>query len=206
MDRELLGTLKALSDASRLRIVGLLAGRPHAVEELAAALDLSAGTVVHHLKRLRAAGLVDARPSHPYVEYSLKLDALQRLGRQLDDLEHAGEDDAASLPGPDGESLPAYDAKVLRAFVAEGRLTSIPAQEKKRDVVLRFLLDRCFGDDREYPEKEVNQLLALYHPDVASLRRYLVESAYMTRDRGVYRRARAGSATGGERREEGATG
>ncbi|HKG56461.1 MAG TPA: metalloregulator ArsR/SmtB family transcription factor [Candidatus Limnocylindrales bacterium] len=189
MDRALLATLKALSDASRLRIVGLLAARAYAVEELAAALDLSAGTVVHHLKRLRAAGLVDARASHPYMEYTLRLDALQRLGRQLDDLEHAGEDDAVTLPGPDGQALPAYDAKVLRAFLVDGRLSSIPAQEKKRHVVLRFLLDRCFVEDRDYPEKEVNQRLALYHADVASLRRYLIESGYLTRDGGVYRRA-----------------
>jgi DNA-binding HxlR family transcriptional regulator len=189
MDRELLATLKALSDASRLRIVGLLAARSYAVEELAAALDLSPGTVVHHLKRLRAAGLVDARSSHPYMEYTLRLDALQRLGKQLDDLEHAGEDEGASLPGPDGEALPAYDAKVLRAFLVDGRLESIPAQEKKRDVVLHFLLDRCFVEDRDYPEKEVNQRLALFHPDVAALRRYLVEGGFMTRDRGVYRRS-----------------
>lgn len=188
MDRDLLITLKALSDASRLRIVGLLAARPYAVEELAAALDLSPGTVVHHLKRLHSAGLVDARPIHPYVEYSLRLDALQRLGQQLDDLEHAGEERGASLPGPDGETFPAYDAKVLRAFVVDGRLESIPAQEKKRAVILRFLVDRCFTEDRGYPEKEVNQRLALYHPDVASLRRYLVEGRLMTRAAGEYRR------------------
>ena len=87
MDRELLTAPKALSDASRLRIVGLLAARPYAVEELAAALELAPGTVVHHLKRLQAAGLATARPNHPYVEYSLRIDALQQLGRKLDELE-----------------------------------------------------------------------------------------------------------------------
>jgi ArsR family transcriptional regulator, arsenate/arsenite/antimonite-responsive transcriptional repressor len=188
MDHELLTALKALSDASRLRIVGLLAARPYAVEELSAALELSPGTVVHHMKRLRAAGLVDARPAHPYVEYSLKIAALQGLGRKLDELEHAGDEQGASLPGPDGEALPAYDAKVLRAFLVDGRLASIPSQEKKRDVILRFLLDRCFGEDRAYPEKEVNQRLALYHPDVASLRRYLVDTGLMVRSAGQYRR------------------
>jgi DNA-binding transcriptional ArsR family regulator len=188
MDHELLTALKALSDASRLRIVGLLAARPYAVEELSAALELSPGTVVHHMKRLRAAGLVDSRPAHPYVEYSLKIAALQGLGRKLDELEHAGDEQGASLPGPDGEALPAYDAKVLRAFLVDGRLASIPSQEKKRDVILRFLLDRCFGEDRAYPEKEVNQRLALYHPDVASLRRYLVDTGLMVRSAGQYRR------------------
>ena len=188
MDHELLTALKALSDASRLRIIGLLAARPYAVEQLAAALELTPGTVVHHVKRLRAAGLVDARPAHPYVEYSLRIDALQQLGRKLDELEHGADEVGASLPGPDGEALPAYDAKVLRAFLVDGRLASIPAQERKREVILRFLVERCFPEQRSYPEKEVNQRLALYHPDVASLRRYLVDTVLMTRAGGQYRR------------------
>jgi DNA-binding transcriptional ArsR family regulator len=188
MDDELLTILKALSDASRLRIVGLLAGRPHAVEELSAALELAPGTVVHHLKRLEAAGLVTSRARHPYMEYALRLERLHEVGRRLGELERTTEQ-AALLPGPDGELLPAFDAKVLRAFVVDGRLASIPAQEKKRLVVLRYLRERCFAEDRPYPEKEVNARLALLHPDVASLRRYLIEAGLMTREAGVYRRA-----------------
>lgn len=191
MDRELLVTLKALSDASRLRIVGLLAARPYAVEELAAALELSPGTVVHHLKRLQAAGLVASRSSHPYVEYSLSVERLHAVGRELGELERATEE-AALLPGPDGSPLPAFDAKVLRSFFEDDRLVSIPTQEKKRAVVLRYLRDRCFPEGRDYPEKEVNQRLALFHPDVAALRRYLVDSRLMTRSGGVYRRASEG--------------
>ncbi len=188
MDRELLATLKALSDASRLRIVGLLSMRPYAVEELAAALHLSSPTVAHHLKRLRAAGLVAARPRHPYVEYSLSVERLHEVGRMLDLLERAREE-PERLPGPDGEALPAYDARTLRAFVQDGRLLSIPAQEKKRLVVLRWLLERCFAEDRPYPEGEVNERIAAIHPDTAALRRHLVEHGLMTRARGVYRRA-----------------
>lgn len=188
MEPELLATLKALSDASRLRIVGLLAGRQYAVEELAAELGLSPGTVVHHLKRLRAAGLVDATANPPYMEYSLRVERLHDVGRMLDEMEHATERVAVQA-GPDGEPLPAYEAKILRAFFSDGRLTSIPAQEKKRQVILAYLRDRCFGEDRDYPEKEVNQRLALFHPDVAALRRYLVDSHLMLRDHGIYRRA-----------------
>lgn len=187
MDPELLTTLKALSDASRLRIVGLLAARPYAVAELADDLSLSPGTVVHHLKRLKAAGLVEAKASHPYVEYSLRLDRLQAVGRLLDEIEHADEEQT-SLPGPAGEALPAFEAKVLRSFMEGDRLVSIPAQEKKRLVVLAYLRERCFAEDREYPEKEVNQRLAIFHPDVASLRRYMIETGLMTRSAGVYRR------------------
>lgn len=157
------------------------------MEELAAAVELSAGTVVHHLKRLEAAGLVASKVRHPYVEYSLRVERLHALGRQLGALERAREEGAV-LPGPDGRSIPAFDAKVLRAFVVDDRVVSIPAQEKKKLVVLRHLVGRCFGEDRPYQEKEVNERLALVHPDVASLRRYLVVHGLMTREAGVYRR------------------
>lgn len=187
MDPDLLAVLKALSDASRLRIVGLLAARPYAVEELAAALDLTPGTVVHHLKRLRAAGLVEARPAHPYVDHVLRVDRLHAVGRMLAKLDEAEEPSRQSAD-PDGVPIPAYDARVLRAFVVDGRLTSIPAQQRKREVVLRWLRERCFAEDRDYPEREVNERLAAVHPDTAALRRYLVESRLMARSAGIYRR------------------
>jgi len=186
MDEDLLLTLKALSDRSRLRIVGLLAAHPMAVGELADALRLAPGTVVHHLHRLAEAGLVDAEPRPPYVEYRLRLQRLGEIGRRLDAAASPGADSPAQLPGPDGRPRPAFEAKVLRAFFAEGRLVSIPAQEKKRLVILRFLAETVFEPAVPYPEKEVNQRLAVLHPDVASLRRYLVEGGYMRRAAGVY--------------------
>ena len=79
--------------------------------------------------------------------------------------------------------------RVLDAFFRDGRLVSIPARQGKRLFVLRELRERCFAEDREYPEKEVNMRLALVHPDVAALRRYLVDAGLLTRSNGIYRRA-----------------
>jgi DNA-binding transcriptional ArsR family regulator len=186
MDEDLLLTLKALSDRSRLRIVGLLAGHPMAVGELADALRLTPATLVHHLHRLSAAGLVDAERRPPYVEYRLRLDRLAQLGKRLDAAASPGAASPAELPGPDGRPRPAFEAKVLRAFVVDGRLISIPAQEKKRQVLLRYLAETVFEPARPYPEKEVNQRLAVLHPDVASLRRHLVDGGYMRRAAGIY--------------------
>jgi hypothetical protein len=84
---------------------------------------------------------------------------------------------------------PSYEDKVIWAFFREDRLVSIPARDKKRRVILRYLVDRCFAEDRAYPEAEVNQRLALFHPDVAALRRHLVDAGLMTRQAGEYRRA-----------------
>jgi DNA-binding HxlR family transcriptional regulator len=187
VDEDLLRAFKALSDASRLRMVGLLATKRMAVQELADALGLSPGTVVHHLKRLRDAGLVEAFPRHPYVEYGLRVERLADLGRRLDEAARRGEESAAVLPAPDGTPVAAFDARVLRSFLdAHGRLESIPAQEKKRIVVLRYLANHTFGAGERYSEKEVNGRLALVHPDVASLRRYLVDYGFMSRERGEY--------------------
>jgi hypothetical protein len=91
---------------------------------------------------------------------------------------------AESAAAPDE----AFEAKVLRSFFRDGRLVSIPAQDRKKLVVLRHLRELCFPEDRVYPEKEVNQRLALLHPDVAALRRYLVDFRLMTRASGEYRR------------------
>ena len=105
----------------------------------------------------------------------------------LDQMERGSEQEA-HLPGPSGEPLPAFEAKVLRSFFEGGRLVSIPAHDKKRLVVLEYLRDRCFSEDHVYAEKQVNECLALYHADVASLRRYMVDAGLMTRNAGKYRR------------------
>ena len=78
----------------------------------------------------------------------------------------------------------------MRAFLREGRLVSIPARTRKRDLLLPVILEQCFPEDRAYEEREVNMRLALLHPDVAALRRYLVDGGLMTREAGIYRPAR----------------
>lgn len=160
-----------------------------AVEELAVALDLTPGTVVHHLKRLRDADLVDSRPRPPYVEYALRLDRLAEIGGQLDRVGRELGGDLGTLPGPAPDWGGRSAVRVLSNFFEGDRLVRIPAQQGKRLTVLRYIAENVFEQGREYPEKEVNQLLGLRHPDVASLRRYLVDEGFMTRAGGTYRLA-----------------
>jgi hypothetical protein len=82
----------------------------------------------------------------------------------------------------------ALTARTLRAFIRDGRLTTIPAREKRRLIVYRYLRDQVFTEDRDYPEAEVNQRLALFHRDVATIRRGMVDAGLVTRDAGRYRR------------------
>jgi DNA-binding transcriptional ArsR family regulator len=52
MSEELVSFFKALADANRLKIVGLLSQQPYSVEQLAAMLHLRPSTISHHLAKL----------------------------------------------------------------------------------------------------------------------------------------------------------
>lgn len=76
--------------------------------------------------------------------------------------------------------------KVLRAYLGpDGALRSMPRAGKKRQVVLQHVVT-TFEPGRRYDEVEVNAVLRAFHPDVAALRRYLVESDLMDRADGRY--------------------
>ena len=78
------------------------------------------------------------------------------------------------------------DQRVLASFLAaDGSLHTIPSKRAKLLVVLDHLAQRFEPGDR-YPEAAVNDILRPFHPDVAALRRYLVENGFLGRDQGVY--------------------
>lgn len=169
--------LKALADASRLRLLGLLAEGEHGVDELASMLGLKAPTVSHHLRRLRELGLVRVRPDGTARWYSLDQGALHALAKALARPETIVTR-AADEP---------YEDRVLRAYVVDGRLKEIPALRKKRAVVLEWLVRR-FERGREYTEKEVSASIAEVHEDFATLRRELVMARLLSREEGRYAR------------------
>jgi DNA-binding transcriptional ArsR family regulator len=73
LDRsEVLATFFAgLSDPTRVRILELLALRPHTVTELVEAIGLAQGRVSSHLSCLRWCGYVEARVEGRYNRYRL---------------------------------------------------------------------------------------------------------------------------------------
>jgi predicted transcriptional regulator len=174
----LLEFFKALADEKRLQLVGLLAQRDYSVEELAVILDLSSATVSHHLRRLADAGLVQAAADQHYHVYSLQREALHTMAEQI-------LSQGTLQETTENLDLDAYDRKVLRDWIVDGRLKNIPRQWKKREVILRYLVKQ-FEPDRRYTEREVNEIIGRIHEDYATLRRELVESKRLARDHEVY--------------------
>jgi DNA-binding HxlR family transcriptional regulator len=174
---QLLRFFKALSEPSRLKIVGILARGPSTVEELARQLHLSDSTVSHHLSRLSAAGLVRARAEGYYSVYALETEVLTSSAKAL--LREA-EKPRAALE----QTLDQFDRKVLETFTdAEGRIKTFPVQEKKFLVLIRHVL-KAFDQGVRYPEKRVNDILANFSEDTARLRRALVDYRFMRREGG----------------------
>jgi ArsR family transcriptional regulator len=79
---------RALGDATRLEIVGLLAaaGGAMCVCEIEPRFDLSQPTISHHLRLLREAGVVTAERRGTWVYYALdpeRVDAIRDFGALL---------------------------------------------------------------------------------------------------------------------------
>lgn len=118
-----LAFFKTLADASRLRLLSVLASGERSVDGLAALLGLRAPTVSHHLARLRSLGLVTLRVDGNVHFYSLDADALRSLSRDVLSVERV-----ASFA--DDVTAEAWEKKVLRDFFEGERLKEIPASRK----------------------------------------------------------------------------
>jgi len=174
---ELVTFFKALADANRLKIVGLLAEKSYSVEELAALLKLKSSTVSHHLSRLAEAELVSAQGESYYSVYQLNKKMLEEKSRSMfsrTELSHvAAEVDAD-----------AYDKKIIKDYSRrDGSLKTLPSQRKKLEAILRFVV-KSFEVGKRYTEKRVNEILLQYHEDTATLRRELVGYELIRREGG----------------------
>jgi predicted transcriptional regulator len=157
---------KALADPNRVKIVGLLAHQAYSVEELAAILGVTSATVSHHLQKLAQANLVMAHARQYYNIYALRREVLRQMAEQL-------LDDRAIRESAPLRDLDRYASQVLGKYLVRGKLTGIPSQLKKREVILRYLADQ-FEVGRRYPERRVNEILKSFHSDYAALRQELV--------------------------------
>jgi hypothetical protein len=81
----------------------------------------------------------------------------------------------------DDVDVGAYDNEVLRNFLTpNGRLKRIPAQRKKRAVILRHIAQQLKADHR-YSEKRLDAVLKRFDDDTAYLRREMIAEKLIVR-------------------------
>jgi hypothetical protein len=161
-----------LADADRLRVFGALALAPGTADDLGTRLDLPVRTVLACLTKLEAGDAVRLVGD----VWSVDVASLRR---------HAAADAPEAYTE---EGLAPRAAAVLRAFLRDGRLVSIPSVRSKRLVVLDHVC-KVFEPGERYAEREVDALLRAFHDDHAALRRHLVDEAFLSRENGVYWRS-----------------
>jgi hypothetical protein len=169
--------LRALADPERLAVAGVLARGTATASDVASRLDLPVARVRRHLARLGAAGLAEVESDRR--TWSLLPEALREAALEVGPPREAG----LALGAADDE-----EEAVLKSYFRGGQLVEIPAKHSKRRIVLtRMALE--FEPGVTYPEAEVNQILERFHPDYASLRRYLVDEGLLARQSGRYWRS-----------------
>lgn len=172
----LLSFFKVLGNESRLRLIGLLANEEQNVGQLAAALGVKEPTVSHHLSQLKSLNLVQMRAEGNNRIYSLNVKVLERMNKDMFTASNMA-NVVANAPTP--------EEKVLRTFLDGDQITAIPAKRAKQQIIARWLIEK-FEHDRQYEEREINEIIKQHNWDWAHWRRFMIDEHMMARAGGFY--------------------
>ncbi len=169
-----LALLKLLADETRLDILNILLREDSYVEKIACELSLTPATICYHLKKMESAGVVNCSRSQFYIIYSLNRDIFNQPLYEL-----IKKDEPMVAPEEK------YEHEVLSHFFRYGRLTQIPTQRKKREIVLREIAKQ-FEQGKTYDEKEVSEIIHRYHEDHCTIRREMIACGILSREKETY--------------------
>jgi hypothetical protein len=161
--------LGLLAEPARLRVAAAVILGAKTRDQLAAQTGLGPRTLATSLSRLVDGGLVGEDDEGFIFQIDELRGAARAAGRRRSEAEREGS------PGNE----------ILSRFFKGGRLVSMPAARAKRVAVLNHLAQE-FEPGRYYEEREVNRILKRYHDDYATLRRYLVDESFLSREAGKY--------------------
>ncbi len=170
--------MKALADESRLAIVRSLLEQSQYVEEIAKRHALAPSTVSFHLKKLEQAGLVSSKKEQYYVVIQANVPLFDTTLKEIVSASPASKD-------LQDERIDDYHRKVLESFFRHGTLEKLPAQQKKRLIVLEQFAIR-FDPGRRYSEQEVTGIIKPLFDDYCTIRRLLVDEGFVQRDGSTY--------------------
>ena len=172
--KEKLALLKLLADETRLDILNILLREDSYVEKIACDLSLTPATICYHLKKMEAARVVNCSRSQFYIIYSLNREIFDKPLYELIQKDTVVID-------PDEK----YRKEVLSNFFKYGKLTHLPTQRKKREIVLSEIV-KHFEPNRKYDETEVNEIIHAFHEDHCTIRRELIACGLMAREHETY--------------------
>ena len=172
--KEKLELLKLLADETRLEILNILLKEDSYVEKIACERSLTPATICYHLKKMEAAGVVNCSRSQFYIIYSLNREIFDKPLYELIKKDEELVDTEKK-----------YKKEVISHFFKYGRLTQLPTQRKKREIVL-WEIAKEFKSGEKYDEKEVNEVIHKFHEDHCTIRREMIACGIMAREKEIY--------------------
>ncbi|QTH40400.1 metalloregulator ArsR/SmtB family transcription factor [Cohnella sp. LGH] len=175
---------KALADPTRIRILILLAGGELNGQTLAEKLTVTPATITHHAAKLREASLINERRDKNTIYFSLNDYFLKGNAEAALRLIYRGADNKEE-EDMEGTLEKTRESVIGNFFTKEGRLKHVPAQLKKKLIVLEHIVS-SLEQGQKYAEKEINEFIKSYHEDFATIRREFIMHQFMYREDGVY--------------------
>ncbi|TCM97296.1 hypothetical protein EV294_104512 [Paenibacillus sp. BK033] len=176
---------KALADPTRIRLLILLAEGELNGQVLAEKLGVTPATVTHHAAKLREASLINERREKNTIYFSLNDYFIKNGSNATANLiyrtsqQKGGEEQM-------NEEFERVRQSVIKNFItAAGQLKSIPAQLKKKLIILEYMISKL-EKGRKYTEKELNEFIKGFHQDFATIRREFIMHQFMFRENEIY--------------------
>jgi hypothetical protein len=162
--------VRLLAEPTRLRVfaaITLGATTPDRIAELSGVTARDAAVAI---RRLQHGGLVETGGP----DLIARVEVFKELAREA---------------APPAEEVDEGEA-ILRRYVRDDRLVDFPAQWSRKLAVLGHLARHTFVPGERYDEQTVNERLARWCEgapiDHVSIRRYLIDVGYLTREGGEY--------------------
>jgi hypothetical protein len=171
---------KVMGDPTRIRILTLLAKGPLHGQAIAGKLGLTAPTITHHMMKLREINVVKERREKNTIYFYLNESILRHQAEAILQLVFGKENKMTD------QSLKKTRQDIIDNFLTrDGRLKNIPAQRKKKIMILEYLV-KGLEMGKKYTEKEINEYIKKFHDDYATIRRELIIHQFMYRENGIY--------------------
>ncbi len=174
-DNRCVEIFKALGDESRLKIVSILLEKDSYTEYLSNRLNLTPPTVTYHMDKLEKAGLVKSTKIQHYVIYSINEEI---LGISLEKLINE------TMDFVDNRT---YEEKVINAYFKYDKLTQLPTQIKKREVVLGYIAEK-FEIGKVYSAKDLASTIVEIYEDYCTIKKDLIGMGFFCEEKNEYKR------------------
>jgi predicted transcriptional regulator len=178
---------KALADPTRIKLLILLVEGEQNGQMIADRLGVSTATITHHASKLREVGLIKERREKNTIFFSIDYHSLKFNAEATMELIYKS---ANANAIKEGDTMEHKNNELKRSvlknfFTAEGKLKHLPAQLKKKLIVLEYLVNGL-EKGRKYTEQEINAFIKNIHHDYATIRREFIMHQFMFREHEIY--------------------